>query len=538
MRIFAFSDWRDQSIGMLNEAIQLESPDFILYAGDDLRRVVPRHPDIFIKTKKHFTKFNSQSITDQTIFEVNEKNLDLFFEIITKLEYVEVENEINSVPFLYVNGNDDVIEEYDGNYYIRISSLSVRLKHVNYSISETRERRITVTEREIGDDFNTGFYQQLKYNPSFGLNTLDAQLSCFGLKCGRGIINEVYRLPDQYVDVLLVHLPPLGCLDLSVRYGCKHIGSKKLLRYIEKYQPRYVICGHAHLWGGKIQNINNTTVINISSHDIEGSEGNYAIIDNDSGEIFLKSCKFKNLRQIRGAFFTDEENLRIYGSCRIPYVHNLYSLKNDDIIESLEQNGKSRIVARIQSLLWDKPIIIKKLSFNPTGFAFIDIETGLPQRKMDFTIEWKPWLIGLLYKGMIIQYEYPRQKKEFISFVEEQGITSLVSWTSFDSQILKNVKGLKGINWIDACKRVSNCVVWHSYKLHELYDVIFDNVDHQIIDGAIAGLYADHLINKKASCKFCPSEEQVKIEIKERNKKDLIQMYELCELLWNFDAIS
>jgi hypothetical protein len=51
----------------------------------------------------------------------------------------------------------------------------------------------------------------------------------------------------------------------------------------------------------------------------------------------------------------------------------------------------------------------------------------------------------------------------------------------------------------------------------------------------IAGLYAEHLINKKQACEFCPSETYVKEMIKDRNKKDLIQMFELCDLLYRFE---
>lgn len=83
-------------------------------------------------------------------------------------------------------------------------------------------------------------------------------------------------------------------------------------------------------------------------------------------------------------------------------------------------------------------------------------------------------------------------------------------------------------------KRVANCVKWHNYKLHELYDVMFDHTDFELINGGLAGAYADHLINKKEKCLYCPPESEVKEQIKSKNYKDLIQMYELCKKVWDY----
>lgn len=55
------------------------------------------------------------------------------------------------------------------------------------------------------------------------------------------------------VHILVCHQPPYGYLDrVSKEYGApkkwwgKHAGSKVILDYIKKFQPRYVFCGHIH----------------------------------------------------------------------------------------------------------------------------------------------------------------------------------------------------------------------------------------------------------------------------------------------------
>ena len=69
------------------------------------------------------------------------------------------------------------------------------------------------------------------------------------------------------IDVLVCHQPPYGILDkVTAKFAPKHwkgkhAGSKVILDYIKKYQPKYVFCGHIHEGKGK-KNIGKTEVIN------------------------------------------------------------------------------------------------------------------------------------------------------------------------------------------------------------------------------------------------------------------------------------
>ena len=79
--------------------------------------------------------------------------------------------------------------------------------------------------------------------------------------------------------IVISHTPPYGVLDIGRRFGIKHIGSVELRNFILKYKIPLVICGHVHGYGGYVSNIGKTTIVNVSSHDKPGSEGNIAVID-------------------------------------------------------------------------------------------------------------------------------------------------------------------------------------------------------------------------------------------------------------------
>jgi len=80
------------------------------------------------------------------------------------------------------------------------------------------------------------------------------------------------------VDILVCHQPPYGILDkVTAKYAPKHwkgkhAGSKTILKYIKKFQPRYVVCGHIHEGKGK-KRLGKTTIINT------GHSGDYFILN-------------------------------------------------------------------------------------------------------------------------------------------------------------------------------------------------------------------------------------------------------------------
>ncbi len=95
------------------------------------------------------------------------------------------------------------------------------------------------------------------------------------------------------LDILLCHSPPYGVLDkVSGKFGApkrwwgKHAGSKVILDYIKKKQPKYVFCGHMHETKGK-KKIGKTEVYNV------GFNGDYVLME-------LSENKIKRLEFYRG----------------------------------------------------------------------------------------------------------------------------------------------------------------------------------------------------------------------------------------------
>lgn len=75
-------------------------------------------------------------------------------------------------------------------------------------------------------------------------------------------------LPNEYVDILLIHQPPLHD-KLSKFYNYytgneNNPGSESINKYIKDFKPRIVICGHIHENGGNVVNIDKTICMNVS----------------------------------------------------------------------------------------------------------------------------------------------------------------------------------------------------------------------------------------------------------------------------------
>ncbi len=591
MKILAFSDWRIQPLEMLIELVETHKPDAILYAGDDLDRLIPLDKSLLLKTPNHLLNLNYPDMKPvlskqnklftqkfkKNMQEINFQNND----ILQKLE----------IPFYYVNGNDNFILRLGNTYYRKILDTLI--------VAETPKGRITIKERDfllscffkkksnsnkdLKTDVTSGIYTSI--SPSFGKFTIkkkSEEITIFGCECGSGFTKKIKNKPKEYTDIYLSHLPPLGTLDLSVKFRIGHIGSKELLNAIKKHHPKLVICGHSHIWGGISKKIGDTLVINVSSQDRDPSYGHYALIDTDNWAVEMRTVEAKTMRIIRGITTLrkklfkkgmelvmnkedikniDEKNID-ENELKVIKSFTRYKIKNiapdiDEALEILNQwksnNHKipkqeqlfgnlkkienlgvstKRVKERIKSLKWKKPKIIKKITINPDKHAFVDVETGLANGYEPG----KLWLIGLWYDRDLKQFLFPKEKKEFLNYLKQNQITSLVSWTNYDRNALYPIlkKTNMNIKFIDACQRTSNCVIWYTYRVHELYKALFPDKNdlENLIPGHIAGLYADHLIISNKSCPYCPQKETIIEQIKKRNKIDILQMVEICRKLW------
>ncbi|MCE4615152.1 MAG: metallophosphoesterase family protein [Desulfurococcales archaeon] len=106
-------------------------------------------------------------------------------------------------------------------------------------------------------------------------------ITIYGLRVGGiGGIEPGYSLEklesllegEKGLDILLTHYPPYQMLDKTI-FGV-HVGSKNIMRFIGKYQPRIVLCGHIHESRGYIE-LGNTLIVNPGPL----LQGYYALID-------------------------------------------------------------------------------------------------------------------------------------------------------------------------------------------------------------------------------------------------------------------
>jgi len=548
MKILTFSDWRIQPLQMLVDLVSSHKPDVILYAGDDLVRFVPVADHVLLKTSSHLIKlvypgFGLASKEDSRALSPKTKRILPRMQ----LPFSNILNELK-VPFYFVNGNDDFIMCIDGRYYARINEGYFLVGAREYHVAEDVDRKITLEENLFpfpqlygqGMDIDsrvevgTGLYAPI--SPSFGEFEIlrgGEKITVIGIECKYGLLSEIKKAPNKYADVYLSHVPPLGVLDLSVRFGIDHIGSKKLLSAVKKYKPRLVVCGHSHTWGGKTARVDQTIIVNVSSQDRDASSGNYALIDTSNWSIEVRKIKRRPLHAVPGI----RALVRRCGVIRnVEKLRGLYHGSEVDFLASLEAVGAegidlTRVRERIESLKWTKPKIKRPITFNPYTQTYVDVETGLAQGPVPGQL----WLVGIWHDGRIRQFVIPREKQAFLKYIKENRITSLASWTRYDSMSLRPLLDKAGIpmTFVDACQRTRNCLVWYTYSLHDLHAALFGmEASVGLIEGYTAGLYADHLIIPNRTCPYCPSPQEVTERIKERNKVDILLMLDICRRLW------
>lgn len=79
------------------------------------------------------------------------------------------------------------------------------------------------------------------------------------------------------VDILVTHTPPRGLLDRDYLKKGTHYGSTALRRYLHKFQPQIIICGHVHEGYGKVVE-DRTTVYNVCMCDIDYKQTNPPVV--------------------------------------------------------------------------------------------------------------------------------------------------------------------------------------------------------------------------------------------------------------------
>ncbi len=548
IKIFAFSDWRVQNVDKLKTIILEENPDIILYAGDDLKRIVPIERKLFLKTKSHFIEFNKNTINSSIFCEnknIREQFIHFYnnFKKKTFSDYPDKTDFLLNRSFFYVVGNDDSVIFFDKKLFFRINQENIFINKLKSKIiSETSKGKITLKDPSYYDfSKDYGIYLQFKLAPIDGLIKYNG-LSIFGVNCSYGLDTQILNKPNVYADIYLSHVPPKGILDLSVRFGVDHIGSKDLFDSIKLYSPKLVICGHSHIWSGMIKDYNNIKIINVSQQDIDPAFGYYAIIDTNNYSIDIKEFKDFEVKRPRG-LTSLLSNLTKIISDKPELSSDLVLIKSELLkgnIKILETEFVSKLLSKL-NIKYDYILdrfnesgfkIIKNINLRLKDVCFLDVETGLSKG----VIPGRLFLIGLYYKNELNQFKYPDEKDLFLNYLNKNKIQEVFCWTNYDSKAIRS-NITTNLKFIDLCQRISKCVISNSYKLDDLYNSLFNRKNKSVLyRGEHLGLLTDHLIFSNRGCKQCMTKEELIEIITEKNKSDLIMIKEIYDYFFNLNV--
>ncbi len=177
-------------------------------------------------------------------------------------------------PVFIVRGNAD-LSNYDIRKFSRI--FGIGLPFLYQCLSKIRGVRLIDNRVAVFKGLRIGgikYFTDICWAEEFGLDGLE-KVKKRALQDTGKISRALGRFGS--VDILLSHIPPYGVLDrvdsasVSPAWIGRHAGSKTILEYIRKWQPRYVFCGHIHESEG-FEKVGRTEVYNLGM-------GGYKIIE-------------------------------------------------------------------------------------------------------------------------------------------------------------------------------------------------------------------------------------------------------------------
>jgi Icc-related predicted phosphoesterase len=383
MRILAFSDWRTQDV---KDAIALakrepEPVDVIVYAGDDLTR-----------------------------FRAAGRN---YFSELAALSRAGV--------LLAVAGNDDFFEQ--------------KVILAEGAVLDLYERPFVYGETGfLGVEGSTSGPGNLQHPES----TIKRRLAAFRK-----------RLKAKRI-VVVSHPPPYGILDEGIRFarldeGHHHIGSKGLRSFVlADPGVKLVICGHCHSHGGLSVRLGKALVVNVASHDGEGSPGKMAIMNLDEPGTPIRWLSTQDLVPPDSLLNLHSIGRRREQALRRAGVRTISELSNSEgLLAAAQASGMSvnllkRLQLKARSYVDKRIIEIAPFCLKLERPLFFDIETDIGASRV--------WLVGVLWDGDFRRFysdSWAREEamlKQFLDFLAHNrpGVLISYSCTSFDRRVLAN----------------------------------------------------------------------------------------------------
>jgi len=182
------------------------------------------------------------------------------------------------VPVYTILGN---VWSTDKNVKKEEKKLGIKIPHLVFDMKKIKNFNIVKNSIRKINGFRIGFLEY--FTDTNWVRDFKPRDYKKKMKEARKESDKAKRILRRFgdLDILICHQPPYGILDkVSSKYSPpkswvgKHAGSKVILDYVKKKQPRYVFCAHIHEGKGKVK-IGRTEVYNV------GHNGNYILLDID-----------------------------------------------------------------------------------------------------------------------------------------------------------------------------------------------------------------------------------------------------------------
>ena len=190
-----------------------------------------------------------------------------------KAQYIEVYNSSMDVlkylskfaPIYTIFGN---VESNDGEIKRREKKIGLKLPYFVTGINKIKN--VEIINNRIRNFEGTKIGGLEYFVDDIWIETFKPKDYKKRLKSAKKETKRAKKILDWFddVDILVCHQPPYGILDKVTNKAAPrhwqglHAGSKVILDYIRKKQPKYVFCGHIHEGEGKAK-IGKTEVYNL-----------------------------------------------------------------------------------------------------------------------------------------------------------------------------------------------------------------------------------------------------------------------------------
>lgn len=183
--------------------------------------------------------------------------------------------------------DQDVIEELAyREFFINLTGFGVPVLYVPGHIDSptTRLERVAAEFTNVtnlqASPYESGEYTFVGWGGALGSVDSDDRFYCTDERKFKKQFNSGFQ-SDPTSTILVVHTPPVSRVDLDP-VSDKHVGSKSVSEIVEKHQPAFCFCGHAHGAPGQ-DTIGSTVVVNSGPM----FKGRYALIDTQQHKVIF-----------------------------------------------------------------------------------------------------------------------------------------------------------------------------------------------------------------------------------------------------------